>query len=72
MYEKYTFMYKISTSSLPIDFTNTSTCSIVLFLIKYAPEFPADKWFVFLAIVSLFLKKKLCFIITKNLVGNYN
>ena len=56
MYERYTFMYKISTSSLPIDFTNTSTCSIVLFLIKYAPEFSSDKEYDFLAIISPLLE----------------
>ena len=49
-------MYKTGASSIPSDFTNTSTCRIVLFLIKYAPEFPADKEFVFLAIISLFLE----------------
>ena len=64
MYERYTFMYKISTSSLPIDFTNTSTCSIVLFLIKYAPEFSSDKEYDFLAIISPLLEKQLCFLVT--------
>ena len=59
MYVEYMFTYKTSASSLPIDFTNTSTCSIVLFLIKYAPEFSSDKEYSFLAIISPLLEKKI-------------
>ena len=64
MYVEYIFMYKTSTSSLPIDCTNTSTCSIVLFLIKYAPEFSSDNEYDFLAIISPLLEKQLCFLVT--------
>ena len=64
MYVEYIFMYKTSSSSLPIDCTNTSTCSIVLFLIKYAPEFSSDNEYDFLAIISPLLEKQLCFLVT--------